>query len=274
MAKKFWGEKKITEIIKNAETIQSELKTIFDDIQKTSNQINSVATEANEKLANISSVKNQADETLSGVKTATSDIQSVRNEIGNLKLSTDELLKTNQSLVEQIKNQLGIAAGGSLSHTFDKRKEELEKSKNTWRNLFLLNIVALLAVAAFVFLELKDHTGFTVNAFLKITLSFPLIYSAIFFHGQYNKEREYLEEYAFKSAVSFSLEAYKKLLVEDIDSSKPEEQKEFIKFIIDSIRDIYNSPCMIVSARLEQEENIKIGTLGKIIEIIKKLIKE
>jgi len=49
-------------------------------------------------------------------------------DVEELKTTTEELLSTNKSLVEEIKNQLGIAAGGSLSHTFNDRKEELEES--------------------------------------------------------------------------------------------------------------------------------------------------
>jgi len=226
----------------------------------------------NTQIESIVSSANQAKQTLSDAKSNTEDIQNIKNEVSELKVSTTELVKTNQSLIEEIKNQLGAAAGGSLSHTFDKRKEDLEKSKNKWKKWFLLNILALFGVALFVFFELKNNQGFSTILSLKISLAFPLIYSAIFFHSQYNKEREYLEEYAFKSAVSFSLEAYRKLLKEEINSDQPEEQGKFLGFIVEAINKIFTSPRELISKNPHKEESIEVSMLEKVLGIVKKTI--
>jgi hypothetical protein len=272
MAKTKWGNKKITEIIKDFETKQIKVNELFNSTQEIVTQITVAATEVNKKIESISLSAGQVEETLSDAKSSTGEIQNIKNEVSELKVSTAELVKTNQLLVEEIKNQLGAAAGGSLSHTFDKRKEDLEKSKDKWKKWFLFNILALFGVALYVFLELKNNQGFSTILSLKISLAFPLIYSAIFFHSQYNKEKEYLEEYAFKSVVSFSLEAYRKLLKEEIDSGQPEERGKFLSFMLEAINKIFTSPRELISKNPHKEESIEVNILERVLGIIKKTI--
>ena len=186
-----------------------------------------------------------------------------------MKSSFEELLEKSNTLAEEIKTQLGTAAGGSLSHTFNDRKKDLEKSKNNWRKWFLWNIVALFVVALVVFLELKSSQGFSTTLWLKITLAFPLIYSAIFFHSQYNKEREYVEEYAFKSAVALSLQAYRELFKDEIDPDKPEEQERLLDFISSTTKQIYTSPREIIAIHPNKEESVELGILNKLIDMFK-----
>ncbi len=271
MTKKIWGGKKISEIINDAEKKQEKINALFEGVQGVASQINATVSDANEKLASISSIEDDTKKISAGVQGAVEDIQAVKDEINELSSTVKELLAKAEVLTDEIKAQLGTAAGGSLAHTFDDRKKELEKSKNNWRIFFLINIIALFVVALVVFFELKSNQGFSNTLWLKITLAFPLIYSAIFFHSQYNKEREYVEEYAFKSAVALSLQAYKELFKDEIDSEKPAEQEKFLDFISNTTRQIYVSPREIISAHPSKEESVELSILEKLIEMFKKL---
>ena len=78
-------------------------------------------------------------------------------------------------------------------------------------------------------------------------LAVPLAYSVIFFHAQHNREREYLEEYSFKSVMARSLEGYVAILKENVNPERADEQKKFLDFFIDSVKDLHASPRALIS---------------------------
>lgn len=263
--------KKLKEAYDDAQAKSGQITTLLDEAQQVINKINLANSEASGKLTSISTAEDNAKRVLTDVQSAVGDIQGMKSEITELKVSFEGLTEKAKKLEEEVEVQLGNAAGGSLSHTFNDRKKELEKSKNSWRKWFLWNIAALFIVALVVFWELKSNPGFSTTLWLKITLAFPLIYSAIFFHAQYNKEREYVEEYAFKSAVALSLQAYKELFKEEIDSAKQGEQEKLLDFISSTTKQIYTSPREIIAIHPSKEESVELGVLGKLIEMFKKL---
>ncbi|OGG39716.1 hypothetical protein A3A21_00260 [Candidatus Jorgensenbacteria bacterium RIFCSPLOWO2_01_FULL_45_25b] len=155
---------------------------------------------------------------------------------------------------------------------FEERKIELEKSKNMWRNCFIINNILLLCIALFAF-SLTTEMGFSIILWVELALTLPLIYSAIFFHAQHNREREYLEEYSFKSMMARSLEAYRVLLKENINQEREAEQKKFLDFIIDSVKNLHTPPRAIISKHpVKTEEDIKVGVVEKLADVFKKFI--
>lgn len=158
------------------------------------------------------------------------------------------------------------------ARVFEERKAELQRSKNMWRNWFLLSIFLLLCLTLFAFL-LGAEVGLTAILWIELALGLPLIYSAVFFHAQHNREREYLEEYSFKSVVARSLQAYQTILKEDVHPEHPEEQKKFLDFIIDSVKNLHTPPRAIISKHpLRNEEDIKVGVVEKLADVFKKFI--
>jgi hypothetical protein len=159
------------------------------------------------------------------------------------------------------------------SRVFEERKKELQRSKMVWRNWFLADIILLLLLTLLAFVELAARMPFITVLWLQIALGLPLIYAAIFFHAQHNREREFLEEYSFKAVVARSLEAYREMLKDDVNSRRPEEKKKFLDFIIDSIKDLHMPPRTIISKHpLRSEEDVKIGLIEKIADLLKRFI--
>jgi len=146
------------------------------------------------------------------------------------------------------------------SLVFEERKMELQNSKSVWLSLFLVNIILLMCVAFFAFFEFIMNGQFTAVLLLELALSLPLIYSAIFFHAQHSRDREYLEEYSFKSVVARSLEAYRVLLKEDINPERAEERKKLLDFITDSVKNLHTPPRSIISKKHEKIDLIQNTT--------------
>lgn len=161
----------------------------------------------------------------------------------------------------------------TLSRAFEERKRELQRSKSIWRNWFLANIAILFCIALLIFLEWSATAGFTAVLWLELTLALPLVYSAIFFHAQHNRDREYLEEYSFKSIVARSLEAYRALLKEEVGPGRAEERKKLLGFLIDAVKDLYTPPRAIISKHpVKSEEDVKVGVIEKLADVFKKFI--
>ena len=160
-----------------------------------------------------------------------------------------------------------------LSGVFEERGREIEKSKAMWLNLFLLNILLLFGAALFIFFQIIVGISFAAASLLQFAITLPLIYSAIFFHAQHNKAREYVEEYSFKSLVARSLTAYRNFLKAEVGRGNPEEQKKYLDFLITSVKDLYTPPRKIISKNIiKEDEDIKVGVVEKLGDIFKRFI--
>jgi len=173
----------------------------------------------------------------------------------------------------QNQNQMNIPETDALWRVFEERKREVEESRDRWLRWFIANIVILFLVAVLIFIGLTTGTGFAAASWLEFGVALPLVYSAIFFHAQHSKAREYLEEYSFKALVARSLGTCRKMLKEDMDGKSADEQKKYLDFVIGSLKDLHTPPREIISKHpVRDEGDVKVGVVEKLGDIFKKFI--
>lgn len=134
---------------------------------------------------------------------------------------------------------IGREVGASLFETFKQRKTELNKPLIFWRwAVMILGALTFVVVLA-IFTNMFGRFGAIQNTltweiivvnFIKTTPFFFLLYYAI---SQYNKERNFQEEYAFKSASALTIKAYADILNEA--NNKDE-------LILKAVYNVYKSP--------------------------------
>ena len=117
--------------------------------------------------------------------------------------------------------------------------------------------MAVLTVLWVFFLFKNQVTGTDMNlwweAFALNTLkSIPAIFLLIFSITQYGKERTFQEEYAFKSAVALTIDAY---------ASRIQDPKSKDTLIMEAVLNIYRTP-------IEEKQSGKIKS-KKTLDIIK-----
>jgi len=164
---------------------------------------------------------------------------------------------------------IGREVGASLFETFKQRKGELEKPVNKWLWIVIaMSVVtfgAILAIFTNVFGLLGQTPELTAirlitNSIKTLPFFFLLFYSI----SQYNKERNFQEEYAFKSAVALTIKAY-------ADIIEKEDLKD--ELIINSVSGVYKSPT-IYKTKKTKEDNTLLGTakdlLNTALEVMKK----
>jgi hypothetical protein len=161
-----------------------------------------------------------------------------------------------------------------LAQAFEARRMEVEHSKAVWRNWFLVNIVLLFGAALLIFFELSaSDAGMLARSWLEFAVALPLVYSAIFFHAQHSKAREYLEEYAFKTTVARSLDTYREMLRSEVSAERADEQKKLLDFLFATVRDLYTPPRAIISKHpVKEEGDVKVGVVEKLGDVFKKFI--
>jgi hypothetical protein len=213
---------RLVELVKYSEEKSEEAKTKteeerkrFDDYKK--NHLELVKT-LNEKIEGVASSQKIWDEKLQFITEKESFIKAKEDEINNL---------------------TGFAAGVSLFHTFQERKKELEKSVEFWQWSIVVIAVFVVAYISILFYVNPSTTinGTSWGIFaLNSIKSIPGIILLYFVIKQYNKERAFQEEYAFKSSVSLTLNAFADKLSNGAALSNKDN------LIIDSVGKIYETP--------------------------------
>ena len=165
---------------------------------------------------------------------------------------------------------IGREVGASLFETFKQRKKELEQPVVKWRRIVIgmaiLTFIAIVAIFTNIFGLLGDVPQH-IDTFRLITNSIktlPFFFLLFYSIAQYNKERNFQEDYAFKSAVALTIKAYADIIQKD-------ELKD--ELIIKSVANVYKSPT-IYKTKKTKEDNSIIETakdlLTTAIEVMKK----
>ena len=157
------------------------------------------------------------------------------------KTRTGELgeLQNRLEVIEQdIRDKLSNATGIRLFKTLEEREGKISGHKWLWA-AGIAAAVGIALTAAFFF----TSNGTTDTLFYtKLSLGIPIAVLVGFALQQYGKERRLKEEYAFKAAISLSLNAYRELVEEATKTLVPEDKAKFADFLIHSVAIIFDSP--------------------------------
>ncbi|WP_221076569.1 hypothetical protein [Agarivorans aestuarii] len=155
---------------------------------------------------------------------------------------------------------IGREVGASLFETFKARKKELTGTIKFWG--FLVPVAAGLTIwwigSIFNGTSLAELTwqSFAVNS-LKIIPALAFMWFVI---SQYSKERNFQEEYAFKSAVALTVNSYAEQLNTD-------ENKD--KLIMESVDKIYRTP---IDKKLEHA--LSANTVKEHTSLLKQIVSD
>ena len=155
-------------------------------------------------------------------KAAQSHLAELRNiteqSVTDLRDRTGEVVKTNESLIGQIKDHLRKAIGASLFTAFDTRRRHISIASWVWAGLLLLSVggtigFAFWFVTEFAKLIKENPSGLQWTVvYARLVIVAPLAFLIAFTAKRYSSERRAEEEWAFKSAISISLEPFRELI--------------------------------------------------------------
>lgn len=271
--KKELGE--IEGLLPTARNNSEELNRLLNTSTATNESINSLLTQQNTNLDTITKKIEEEKTVYTAFQKDIKELKELFNtEIENGGKKNIEFDKMLASVLEQSKtfdkqilvlNELiGKEGAVRLFNTFNDRKKDLDAPVKRWAWIVILTGVAALILIIGIFtnffgliptMKMPDTIDwqFLVINSLKST---PIMIVLFFTIKQYVRERTFQEEYAFRSAIALTVQAYG-----DISGSKKEE------LILQAVSTIYSLPSM-----MKDKPNSLFGYRSKILtDTIKEL---
>jgi len=227
-----------------------EIADLLSDSNVNKAKIDSILEQVEKEKERIENLNKESKTTFTGLKDSYTELLEQLDEKDKLyKYQTDKFEKYLSFVVskeeyfkernEYLDALIGREVGASLFETFKQRKTELNQPLKFWRWAVAimggLTFIVVIAIFTNFFGRLGEipktySWEIIVVNFIKTIPFFFLLYYAI---AQYNKERNYQEEYAFKSATALTIKAYADIL-------KTEENKD--QLILRAVYNVYKNP--------------------------------
>ena len=261
-------ENKVKLLIDELETKKTEIEKLISTKKQELETLKSNQSESNNILKDIQGASKSATSELSTIETHNKKVQTILDELETAQRKVEEQIKTSNTHItdsknalndfnsdaaskiaqiksdyesvsnnaEEVRKMMGYIADGTLSHSFNKRKEDLEKRVDNWGNICTWVAVFAIIWVCVVFFKLNADTG---NVWGDILIngikSSPLFFLLGFAISQYQKERNLMEEYAFRESVAVTLTAYLEQMPEKEDEDKR-------RLLISTVEQLYTKP--------------------------------
>lgn len=246
------------QVLKNNQNESNVIITNIRNAEKNIQQSNKTMAEAKnvvdntvkEFFANQKIISNQIEESKKLMDKANHELEDITKISKDcLKGVEDNLESTNKS-VENIKRMMGYIADGTLNHSFNKRKQGINKNAVKWFWISVISFVLAIAWIVIVFTFLRTNTGcIWADILIGAIKSSIAVFAFGFALNEYGKERNLQEEYAFREAVAGTLTAY----LEQLETCEKEEMKNLL---IETVEKLYTKP--VISAK--EYKMMKIDT--------------
>ncbi|MFY8281925.1 hypothetical protein AAEU31_00090 [Pseudoalteromonas sp. SSMSWG5] len=248
----------LNRFIKSKSSELSEIESLLSSARLHSNEITETHTKSATLEERINSLLEQAEDKKISIDELTDQFKKLLSEMSNLltdsKVESESRQKSYNKLEKAFTEKLSFVeekreyfeernqylddliereVGASLFETFKQRKSELITSIGFWKWAVPTSAIATIAWIFFLFGN-GDLSGLSWQIIIINSLkALPAIGLLLFSISQYVKERNFQEEYAFKSAVALTVNSYAEQL---------EDASNKDKMIMESVGQIYASP--------------------------------
>ena len=228
--------KEIADLLSNSNVNKTKIDSILGEVEKEKERIEALNKETKTTFTGL---KDSYTELLEQLDKKDKFYKSQNDEFErrlSFVVSKEEYFRERNEYLDAL---IGREVGASLFETFKQRKIELNQPLDFWKWAVAimggLTFIIVIAIFTNIFGWLGEipktySWEIIVVNFIKTIPFFFLLYYAI---AQYNKERNYQEEYAFKSATALTIKAYADIL-------KTEENKD--QLILRAVYNVYKNP--------------------------------
>lgn len=194
--------------------------------------------------------------------------------VTDIRERTEKVVKTNEELVEQINDHLRKAIGASLFSAFDRRRRSISIASWVWAGLLLASVVATIVFAFWFVGHIADMAGKDASdhqwplVYARLVIVAPLAFLVAFSAKRYSSERRAEEEWAFKSAISISLDSYRELI------ARMKDGEQDTKFVESLVSEVFDNPSKRLYAEPpDKKEKGELDPLAVIKDIVDKISK-
>lgn len=287
-------QKTLNELIEQVNKMKGELKALTEQKTKEFETIKTNQNQSNNLLTAIQALKNQADTTyksIDGVNaqcgelikklqnsqdqikkqqkdtqdkndTAKSLIQTIDEELKKSQKDVNEIVEEVTKRRDEITRMMGYVADGTLGHSFNHRKQELNKEVTKWfwaTGIYLL-VLFLWILILFICPFLSRDTGNVwANILIAAIKTSPLAYIFWFSISRLTKVIALREEYAYRETIALTINSYLAQLEE-------QEKDKRTELLLQTVEKLYTKPKIS-----KDDNNILMATTKELAGILKEL---
>jgi len=250
----------INDLYTKASTVEERIASTLDNSEEKKNDIDLIKSESKGMLVELKALLNENNKTNKVQNEIyTKLVLSFEEKLGYVEQKKDYFEERNSYLDDLIEREVGA----SLFETFKQRKTELITSVTLWTWIVPITAAATIAWIFFLFGS-EDLSGLAWQVILVNSLkALPAVGLLLFSISQYVKERNFQEEYAFKSAVALTINSYANQLNESTNKDK---------MIMESVTQIYKSP--IHQKAADKDQNAIVVSAKELAETAKSIVFE
>lgn len=256
----------ILESVKNAQT---NVTTAIDSIEKLNGKANNIVTAIESAQKHIQDQIKTNENIIDQSKKSLDDFNlDASSKIAQISADYNKVLGHS----EEVRKMMHFIKDGTLTHSFNNRKQSIQKAVCTWQ---WLSVISALLMGGWIFIVFKylnvniaegtiianSAAIVLANLFINIAKTSPMIVLFWFVLAQYKKERNLLEEYAFREAVAATLTSY-------LDQLNGETDKNKCTLLMNTVEKLYTKPT------ISRDEIISISLKSKDVADTVKHIKE
>lgn len=274
------GKSKFNSFIKAKTKQLDEIDSLLDTARHRASEIEDIRTDLTGRLERANSLVEQAEERRSSVVKTDAEmkhlLETTRDSFSGVdeisertEAEYNELVKRFEESVSKVESKreyfeernsylndlIGREVGASLFETFKQRKEEF-KAPIIWWGIAIPFSAIVTIIWIYTLFGDGDLAQLSWQVFLVNTFkALPAVGLLVFTISQYAKERNFQEEYAFKSAVALTINSY----AEQLSDKASKDQ-----MILDSVGKIYQSPMDQKKSTREKDQGIQIDDVSKL----------
>lgn len=256
-------------LLENIKNVQHNASNVRDSIETLNGQANNIVIALGAVQKHMQEQIQENEEMTVSAKKALEDFNSDASKKIS-QISNDYNKVSNHT--EEVRKMMHFIKDGTLTHSFNDRKKSIQKAVDTWQ---WLSIISALLMGGWIFIVFKylnvsiaegsvianSAAIVFANLFINIAKTSPMIVLFWFVLAQYKKERNLLEEYAFREAVAATLTSY-------LDQLDGETDKNKCTLLMNTVEKLYTKPT------ISQDEIISISLKSKDVADTVKHIKE
>ncbi len=249
-----------------------EIESLLSKSKDSEEQISNIQDTYKDQLASIKENKRAYED---DYKLKLEQFEIINERIGKLEKDNQRL---NEQLIEEyefikskedeINKLVGLAADGSLGYKFNERKKNLERYALIWAISTAVASVASIIWIYLVFTDFSSDLGVPwVNLVVNAIKTSPAWLLVGFCIAQYKKERDYQEQYAFKSAVAMTITSYSDML----SNNKQEDISIKESLLLQAVNNIYDKPTIVQEKNNVTEKSLEQakGLIASAVDLLK-----
>lgn len=226
----------------SSESLCQEIKNSLDSANKLNTQITEIQTSCETVLKQITDSKEVLKEELNKIDEHNKNIENtntilhdqVESQSNEVKSVYDDVVRKNN----EIAKMMGYIADGTLSHSFNRRKQSLNINVYIWGGLSIASLIALVVWIWAVFSYFAANTNNEwANIIINAIKSSPIAFFLYYCLSHLSKERNLQEEYAFRESVAITLTSYLEQLDGESDANKQ-------KLLLETVEKLYTQPSL------------------------------